>query len=650
MSSNSCVRHPRCVVAVALLCITMSSIVPSLAAPTPDLLSFAEAFDFTWNVYSITSNFTNATFYKVAAPNTTIPSDYSLNNTATVAAQVIFNASLYDQGWDYLQVSPAAPGDLNNYYVGGFGEGYVTHQRIDLVYNSQGPFNLTPAAETWFQEHLMYMQTQSQLQNSSFWVQVGNLFALMQGIADGYSARAAELGSRTLSMTDIFRLNFAVEAPDVETATGGGDGSSMLRRRRKQKQPSSDKSSSQNIFPDQHCSALVAVTPNDIFFSHDTWDAYIGTIRMYKTYTMPEASISYSGMAGMISSGDDWYITSNNLAVQETTNDVFNSTLYELYTVPHTVSEFLRVMTATYLATSAPEWVQLFQYNNSGTYCNQWMVLDYNLYEAGTMGASLPDNLLWVAEQIPGNVTSADVTDHLRNDGFWSSYNTPYFTNIFDLSGYPALVEEFGPFFSYANTSRAEIFRRNYTNVTDLPSMQALMRYNNWQNDPLSTIPDCTVCDPARSPMLAIASRGDLVPTNVKLPNNSYADYFSISAFGAVDCKITSSAMISNLQGVIINGPTTYNNQPIFSWSTMFAGQQPVGAPNSYNFSWQYYNIIQPPPPPHGWYAGLSSTDKVVASVAGAVGGLMLILAGVVLYQRKTRHASKDGVHYHALT
>lgn len=33
---------------------------------------------------------------------------------------------------------------------------------------------------------------------------------------------------------------------------------------------------------------------------------------------------------------------------------------------------------------------------------------------------------------------------------------------------------------------RAQIFRRNATDVTNLVSMKALMRYNNYEHDPLS--------------------------------------------------------------------------------------------------------------------------------------------------------------------
>jgi hypothetical protein len=604
----------------------------AVAAPTPDILSYDAAFDFTWTIWDVVDTVANTSTLHVLPPNATWVNQ-------TCVGLVVFNASMYDQGWDYLQVVPnSSTVNMSNYYVGGFGEGYVTHDRIDFVYDSMGIYDLSPKAQAWVNEHIAYMELQSSLQNSSFWVQVSNLLALMQGIADGYSARAEELGTRKLNFTQIFYLNFNIEYPDVETAVNDELNEGVHFRSTEKFREQMNK----RQYRDQHCSALIKVTADDLFVSHDTWDIFENTIRMFKTYVMPEATVAYSGMAGLIASGDDWYITSNNLAVQETTNEVFNTTLYKLYTVPTTVSEFLRAMVATYLATTGQEWVELFQYNNSGTYCNQWMVVNYNNYQAGQTGDALSDGLLWVAEQIPGNVTSGDMTAFLVNFSYWPSYNTPFFPNIYELSGYPQMEAEYGPFFSYDNYSRAEIFRRNQSDVVDIASMQALMRFNDWKVDPLTVIPRCPSCNPTGSPMLGIASRGDQVPVDAVLPPaQAYAQFFGRNAFGAIDCKITSSVLIAQLQGVVQSGPTTYNGNPVFSWTGPWAGQNPAGAPLSYNFSWQYYNVITPPPPPHGYFSGLSHTATVVLAAVGGTLGVSVVVGGVVLLLKK-RHSDDD--------
>lgn len=48
--------------------------------------------------------------------------------------------------------------------------------------------------------------------------------------------------------------------------------------------------------------------------------------------------------------------------------------------------------------------------------------------------------------------------------------------DIFNASGCNELVEKFGPWFSLDKNPRAQIFKRNQTEVTDLDSMVGLMR------------------------------------------------------------------------------------------------------------------------------------------------------------------------------
>lgn len=54
------------------------------------------------------------------------------------------------------------------------------------------------------------------------------------------------------------------------------------------------------------------------------------------------------------------------------------------------------------------------------------MITDLNKFEKGV---TLAPGLLWVVEQIPGLVESADLTDMLL-EGYWGSYNVPYFAKV----------------------------------------------------------------------------------------------------------------------------------------------------------------------------------------------------------------------------
>jgi len=86
--------------------------------------------------------------------------------------------------------------------------------------------------------------------------------------------------------------------------------------------------------------------------------------------------------------------------------------------------------------------------------------------------------------------------------GYWPSYNIPFFPVIQQVSGctkilklyiVPFLTHTSGndlvqrdPHSAYDFAPRANVFRRNNSLVEDLASFQSLLRYNNWQHDPLA--------------------------------------------------------------------------------------------------------------------------------------------------------------------
>ena len=106
--------------------------------------------------------------------------------------------------------------------------------------------------------------------------------------------------------------------------------------------------------------------------------------------------------------------------------------------------EQIRVVVANKLANSGKQWSQIFSKYNSGTYNNQWMVVDYKLFQKGTPQNLLKNDLLWIIEQLPGFIKAADMTDELRVQTYWPSYNVPYFPEIYNLSGNNELVEKYG--------------------------------------------------------------------------------------------------------------------------------------------------------------------------------------------------------------
>ena len=136
--------------------------------------------------------------------------------------------------------------------------------------------------------------------------------------------------------------------------------------------------------------------------------------------------------------------------ITETTIHNYNSSIYDLIRPTGTVMYWLRSVVASRMASTARGWVEtMARYNRcdalsvclrvcglcmcwrlrvtvcvlcvflltvrvfiiysppSGTYNNQWIVVDYKLF---TPGAPLPDNVLWIGEQLPDQFPMADMT------------------------------------------------------------------------------------------------------------------------------------------------------------------------------------------------------------------------------------------------
>jgi hypothetical protein len=270
----------------------------------------------------------------------------------------------------------------------------------------------------------------------------------------------------------------------------------------------------------------------------------------------------------MLSSEDDFYITASRLVVMETTNNVYDYSLYDRLKTSTLVS-WIRAITANYMATSPHHWHEVFKLYNSGTYNNQWMVTDMKRWQSG--GTVVSAGTLSIGSQLPGFYQHADVSEFINLHGYWASYNVPYFKDAWRLAGYDVMEKLYGQQFSWENAPRAKIFRERQSNATDVESLQRLMRYNDWTRDPNSL--GC--------PMNQLAARGDLSP-----PNKPHCFR---GAFGAVNAKLTSSSRVHSMEADIVAGPT-HDTQPVFAWTPQIDTMFPTGhfgQPTTWNFQWQ---------------------------------------------------------------
>lgn len=73
--------------------------------------------------------------------------------------------------------------------------------------------------------------------------------------------------------------------------------------------------------------------------------------------------------------------------------------------------------------------------------------------------------LNWLFSGIKVFFTAEDMTSTLRRNTYWPSYNIPYFSDIFNASGNQFMVEKFGKWFTYDDSPRALIFKRDQGKV-----------------------------------------------------------------------------------------------------------------------------------------------------------------------------------------
>jgi hypothetical protein len=405
------------------------------------------------------------------------------------------NDTIEANGWIALKIVKTpnasnthhAPGAV--WYAAGFAEGAALQVRINQAWRNTVKTTpnatLLPALKQWIEKHVAYMQSNVARFNQTdpYWKHVGLLLMQIQGLTDGYNSVAP--ADELLTFFDMFVYNFQYEMEDVQAAVV----SDMPLAEIKKRQAAGELYQ----FARGGCTVMIRPTSDDLFVVHTTWASYTSMIRVVRDIDLGDVRMSFTGYPGMLASQDDWYMLSTNLTVTETTNLMFNNAAYE-FTIPQSVSEFIRVMVANSLAVDGNSWVNTFARYNDGAYNNQYMIVDHNLYVPGTPASELPDNLLWVIEQMPGMTPNADMTPVLRKQGYWASYNRQYFQAIRNVSGITWAVQHYNnSYFTHDGSPRAVITERFVANnqLNSLSDLQHFIRFNEWETDPASICPGC---------------------------------------------------------------------------------------------------------------------------------------------------------------
>lgn len=654
------VRAALCAVALAVLLVGPASVSATKTRPKGFRVD-AKPGAYNMATTYVPASATNTDTWVVASADATNTTEY---------VRVQYGNRQLNHGWEYVSVAPSAALLRRNatlaYYAAGYAEAQQTFESMSNTFtNMYGPPPpVGPCVERWIRSHIAYLEAQ-QHNTAPLWAQISKQMALIAGLHAGYrdarNASANKTATRDLDHFSIFLLSFYAESPTIANrcnvqlfgvnatniTVGPSFGPLWYRTRM-----------------NEHCSALLKLTSDDVFVAHDTWAYYGMMYRQVKTYVF-EATVTMSTYAGSLSSIDDFYITSHQLVVTETTNGFYNNSLY-LEVVPTVASEFHRSMAANFLATSAEEWVRLFAQNISGTYCNQWMVLDMKRV-APASDYPLRHKAFYVLEELPTLVDYDDMTEHLRRHTYWAGYNRPYFRSIFDLSGFKLKEKQYGRFFSHRHTNRAKQFDALQWRVDGLDGMYWTMRYNDFTDDDHSKLMWCKpegneTCVDVQSPAMAIASRFDYAPKTADVGTVPFLQEMANNApFGAIDTKMTSYTAVmedpSHPKMWAINGPTT-TIAPFepFVWSTYLkahpsrAKMPRAGQADRFDYPVVLFNgtlIMSSAERPVNGGAGAPTGESHAAAhdvaIAVCAAGAFVVVVGAVLLRRSQRSAATAG-------
>ncbi|XP_005336896.2 putative phospholipase B-like 2 [Ictidomys tridecemlineatus] len=490
--------------------------------------------------------------------------------------------AIHETGWAFLELGTSGSyNDSLQAYAAGVVEASVSEELIymhwmNTVVNYCGPFEYEVGycekLKHFLEANLEWMQREMQWdQDSGYWHQVRLTLLQLKGLEDSYEGRVSfPTGKFTIKPLGFLLLQISGDLEDLE--------------------PALNKTRTRAVLGSGSCSALIKLLPGqrDLLVAHNTWNSYQHMLRIIKKYTfqfregphedallVPGNQMVFSSYPGTIFSCDDFYILGSQLVALETTIGNRNAALWKYVQPEGCVLEWIRNLVANRLALDGAIWTDVFKRFNSGTYNNQWMIVDYKAFVPGQ--TSPGGRVLTVLEQLPGLVVVADKTSDLYEMTYWASYNIPAFETVFNASGLQALVAQYGNWFSYDKNPRAQIFQRNQSLVRDMDSMIRLMRYNNFLHDPLSL---CEACSPQPNGENAISARSDLNPANGSYPFQALHQRLH----GGIDVKVTNMSLVKVLGLLAASGPT-WDQVPPFQWSTSpFSDKLHMGHPDLWKF------------------------------------------------------------------
>ena len=487
-------------------------------------------------------------------------------------ATAYYSPGINESGWDFLSIT------TNNQFsdelqaeAAGRLEASLTKNKIYTHYTnmlSTAGHLKNDTAQFFIRQEEFLLSKKDEYKSDSILYNAYLLYLQFKGLRDQYNIEADD--DKKIEDVEFNVLNSFGDVFDINS---------------KYNRPSFDEMDKEEIYNyfalNNHCSAIFKLKYDlsDIFFGHNSWYYSNMMTKMFKEYNLnfnhdsiKTHNVMFSSYPGSIVSNDDFYFTSTGLVVIETTNANYNQSAFDLINEESLLC-WQRVQISNRMSGSAKEWTETFAIYNSGTYNNQYMVLDTKKIEIGNI-TKIPDNSLMIIEQMPGLIEANDVTNHLKF-GYWPSYNVPYSKNISDYANVTNTInskpERNMKLYSQYNTcSRAKIMRRDQNKIHDIESMKFFMHYNDYLNDPFSE----------GEPGESIASRYDLREKNAR-------------CYGAYDTKLSSVQEIkkSEKKPIYLYCGATKQVEPFFNFNCdACKNVKHEGIPDEPTFDWIIFN------------------------------------------------------------
>ncbi len=246
-------------------------------------------------------------------------------------------------------------------YAAGYLEAALTSQLIfDHYTNMFIKFNFTnasmQAAVSFFERQNGYARENinNPSGNIAFWQRLGLIMAQFDGLFAGYNQFAAL--DTQLTLFDIYFLNGMGDFEDIPLAS--------LPSLRPDFKSMSASDADAFLGSRSHCTAVVKLTPDysHLYMAHSSWFTFESMNRIMKNCMYRQECLdrhacllclsclhtdnfavssgnetqSFSSYPGMLSSWDDYYILGSTMVMLQTTNPIFNTSLYDLI-VPETI-------------------------------------------------------------------------------------------------------------------------------------------------------------------------------------------------------------------------------------------------------------------------------------------------------------------------